>query len=74
MEVSGQLQYSAALPPGKQPPAPTGQEWTLGRSGRGDEEKKSHRYPCCESNPGRRARISVTILNEISRLLPEYLH
>jgi len=39
MEVSGQLETPAALPPGKEPPAPSGQEarrspervWTLWR-------------------------------------------
>jgi hypothetical protein len=38
------------------------------RSRRGGEESPS---PCRESNPGRRSRSLVTILTELSRLLPE---
>jgi hypothetical protein len=41
--VSGQLHAPTALPPGKEPPAPSG--WRLGglqsHSGRGDEERNS---------------------------------
>jgi len=48
MEVSGQLDAPAALPPGKEPPVPIGY-WT-GRpqsgSGSDGEEKILHHCPC----------------------------
>jgi hypothetical protein len=39
------------------------------RSGRGDEERKSHNYPRRESNPDRPARSIVSVLTELFRLL-----
>jgi hypothetical protein len=43
MEVSGQIHGPTALPPGKEPLVPIGQEagWDQSRSGRGGEEKNS---------------------------------
>jgi hypothetical protein len=43
MEVSGQLHAPDALPPGKEPPVPIGQEagWAPEKSGRRVEEKNS---------------------------------
>jgi hypothetical protein len=43
MEVSGQLHAPAALPPGKEPLVPIGQE-----AGRGGEEKNSQPPPGIE--------------------------
>jgi hypothetical protein len=50
MEVSGQLHYPAALPPGKDPPVPIGYEMggPQSRSGCGGEEKNSQPPPGIE--------------------------
>jgi hypothetical protein len=70
MEVNGQLQASAALPQGKEPPIPLDRR--LGgpqsRAGRSDEEEKSHHWACRELNPGRPARSLITILTELPLL------
>jgi hypothetical protein len=71
MEVSGQLHAPAALPPGKDPPVPNGQEagwapesfWTQLR-----RDKKKHYCPCRELNHDRPARILVSALTELSQL------
>jgi hypothetical protein len=68
MEVSGQLQALAALPPGKEPLVPTGYEagwapesvWTLWN--------KEISYPCRESHPDSLAAQAVAIPTELSWL------
>jgi hypothetical protein len=55
VDVSGQLDAPAALPPEKEP------RYSLDRKLGGDENP----FPCRESNPGRAARSSVTIVAKI---------
>jgi hypothetical protein len=47
MEVGGQLHTLAALPPGKEPPVPTGQVagWPQSQSRDGSEERNSQPLP-----------------------------
>jgi len=62
MEVSGQLQDSAALLPRKGPPVPIGEETgNQSWSGRGGKEKKNSFF-CRESNPDRPPCSLVTIM------------
>jgi hypothetical protein len=64
MEVSGQLDAPAALPPGKEPTVPFGQEagWLENRSGRYGEEK--HLNP---TGYGTQVVQPVAIPTELSR-------
>jgi len=51
MEMSGQLHAPAVLPPGTEPPVPTGYEagWAQTRSGHGVEGKNSQPSPGIET-------------------------
>jgi hypothetical protein len=66
MEVSGQLYFPAALPPGE---GVSGTHWIGGRVslGAGLEAVAKRKYPCPfrEPNPGRPAHSLVTVLTEL---------
>jgi hypothetical protein len=69
VEVSGQLHILAALPPGKEPLVPTGQEVGGGlrsQSGRGGEEKNSE--PLSGLEPPLIQVVAQRYTTELSRL------
>jgi hypothetical protein len=59
---------SSTLPPGKEPPVPTGQEAGLAPEPGLDTEAKGKSSACRGSNPGRPVRSQDTILTELPRL------
>jgi hypothetical protein len=68
--VSGQLHAQAALPPGESPQYPLDRlAGPQNRCERDGEEENSHHSPCLESNHSRPARILVSILTELPRLI-----
>jgi hypothetical protein len=69
MELSSQLHAPAALPSGKEPPIPIGQEtvWDQSSSGRGGEENKNpYTTSAGNRNPIFKIHSLVTILTDES--------